>query len=273
MPTKRRWHPRTEKIGIQSQDERSKRFKEWNDETRRRCGPGHAATSHARHGQRDARAANPPTVVLVDLREKQAPGWIHVASAMFIGWWVAGTSWMDSRNEAVVIGSHLDDMPSVGVPGCGACFFAILCHSAAYAGPFVFLRLGGGGGVAYSGPLVRPCPGHHRPEIDADELQVKDPARHRALAVSTVSASAETIMVCANGWDYISIHAALGAADNADANQLSAETYFEGEPIDTPGTVIMLHAIWTRCVRPRVSLTAIAQSRGRFSRMARRVRR
>ena len=61
-----------------------------------------------------------------------------------------------------------------------------------------------------------------------------------ALAFSSVTASAETITVCASGCDYTSINAAIGAASDGDVIQLAAETYFEGEQIDTLGKAITL---------------------------------
>ena len=53
-------------------------------------------------------------------------------------------------------------------------------------------------------------------------------------------ASAETITVCAKGCDYASINAAIAVASDGDVIQLSAETYYEGEQIDTLGKAITL---------------------------------
>ncbi len=64
-----------------------------------------------------------------------------------------------------------------------------------------------------------------------------------ALAFSSVTASAETITVCANGCDYTSINAAIGAASDGDVIQLSTETYFEGQVIDTLGMAITLRGV------------------------------
>ena len=49
------------------------------------------------------------------------------------------------------------------------------------------------------------------------------------------TATAETITVCANGCDYTSINDAIDASSNGDVIQLAAETYFEGDEIDTDG--------------------------------------
>ena len=54
------------------------------------------------------------------------------------------------------------------------------------------------------------------------------------------SATAETITVCAKGCDYISINAAIGAASDGDVIQLSAETYFEGTPIQGEQNVLKI---------------------------------
>ena len=63
------------------------------------------------------------------------------------------------------------------------------------------------------------------------------------LAISSATASAETITVCASGCDYTSINAAIGAAGDGDVIQLAAETYFEGEQIDTLGKAITLRGV------------------------------
>ena len=64
-----------------------------------------------------------------------------------------------------------------------------------------------------------------------------------ALAFSSVTASADTITVCASGCDYTSINAAISAASNGDVIQLAAETYFEGAQIDTLGKAITLRGV------------------------------
>ena len=52
--------------------------------------------------------------------------------------------------------------------------------------------------------------------------------------------SASTITGCKRGCDYTSINAAIGAASDGDLIQLVAETYLEGETIDTEGKAITL---------------------------------
>ena len=64
-----------------------------------------------------------------------------------------------------------------------------------------------------------------------------------ALAFSSVTASADTITVCASGCDYTSINAAIDAASDGDVIQLAAETYFEGQVIDTLGKAITLRGV------------------------------
>ena len=71
-----------------------------------------------------------------------------------------------------------------------------------------------------------------------------------ALAFSSVTASAETITVCASGCDYTSINAAIGAASGGDVIQLAAETYFEGEQIDTLGKAITLRGVLDKAGEP-----------------------
>ena len=71
-----------------------------------------------------------------------------------------------------------------------------------------------------------------------------------ALALSSVTASASTITVCASGCDYTSINAAISAASNGDVIQLAAETYFEGEQIDTLGKAITLRGVLDKAGEP-----------------------
>ena len=51
---------------------------------------------------------------------------------------------------------------------------------------------------------------------------------------------ADTITVCSSGCDYTSINAAIDGASNGDFIQLSPETYYEGEEINTDGKAITL---------------------------------
>ena len=71
-----------------------------------------------------------------------------------------------------------------------------------------------------------------------------------ALAFSSVTASADTITVCASGCDYTSINAAIGAASDGDVIQLAAETYFEGEEIDTLGKAVTLRGVLDKAGEP-----------------------
>jgi predicted outer membrane repeat protein len=64
------------------------------------------------------------------------------------------------------------------------------------------------------------------------------------------SATAETITVCAKGCDYTSINAAIDASSNGDVIQLAAETYFEGEQIDTDGKAITLRGVLDKAGEP-----------------------
>ena len=61
-----------------------------------------------------------------------------------------------------------------------------------------------------------------------------------ACLISTSIAAAETITVCSSGCDYTSINAAIDAANTGDIIQLSAETYYESEEINTDGKAITL---------------------------------
>ena len=71
-----------------------------------------------------------------------------------------------------------------------------------------------------------------------------------SLFASTMSASAETITVCAKGCQYSSIIAAVDAASDGDVIQLSAETYFEGESISTEGKAIEIRGALTKSGEP-----------------------
>ena len=71
-----------------------------------------------------------------------------------------------------------------------------------------------------------------------------------ALAFSSVTASAETITVCASGCDYTSINAAINAASDGDVIQLAAETYFEGAQINTLGKAITLRGMLDKTGEP-----------------------
>ena len=70
------------------------------------------------------------------------------------------------------------------------------------------------------------------------------------LACSSVTASAGTITVCASGCDYTSINDAIAASKDGDVIQLSAETYFEGEQIDSLGKAIMLRGVQNKAGEP-----------------------
>ncbi|MEE2972924.1 MAG: right-handed parallel beta-helix repeat-containing protein, partial [Planctomycetota bacterium] len=75
-----------------------------------------------------------------------------------------------------------------------------------------------------------------------------------ALAVTGLFASAAsgqtTRTVCASGCQYTSINAAIDDANNGDVIQLSAETYFEGEQIDTDGKAITLRGVLDKAGEP-----------------------
>ncbi|MDG2132264.1 MAG: right-handed parallel beta-helix repeat-containing protein [Phycisphaerales bacterium] len=71
-----------------------------------------------------------------------------------------------------------------------------------------------------------------------------------ALACSSATVSAETITVCADGCDYTFINAAIDAANDGDVIQLAAETYFEGEQIDTLGKAITLRGVLDKAGEP-----------------------
>ncbi|MDA7668778.1 dockerin type I domain-containing protein [bacterium] len=82
-----------------------------------------------------------------------------------------------------------------------------------------------------------------------------------ALAFSSVTASAETITVCASGCDYTSINAAIAVASDGDVIQLAAETYFEGEQIDTLGKAITLRGVLDKAGEPASVLDAAESHR------------
>ena len=82
-----------------------------------------------------------------------------------------------------------------------------------------------------------------------------------ALAGSSVTASAETITVCASGCDYASINAAIGAANDGDVIQLAAETYFEGEQIDPLGKAITLRGVLDKAGEPASVLDGAGKHR------------
>ena len=94
-----------------------------------------------------------------------------------------------------------------------------------------------------------------------------------ALAVSSVTASAETITVCASGCDYTSINAAIGAASDGDVIQLAAETYFEGEQIDTLGKAITLRGVLDKAGEPASVLDGAGRTGCSYARAARRMQR
>ena len=64
-----------------------------------------------------------------------------------------------------------------------------------------------------------------------------------AAGLAGSATSAETITVCAKGCEYTSINAAIAVASDGDVIQLSAETYREGEQIDTLGKAITLRGV------------------------------
>ncbi|MCP4496931.1 MAG: hypothetical protein GY825_09135, partial [Phycisphaeraceae bacterium] len=82
-----------------------------------------------------------------------------------------------------------------------------------------------------------------------------------ALACSSVTASAETITVCASGCDYTSINAAIAAASDGDVIQLAAETYFEDDPIDPLGKAITLRGVLDKGGEPTSVLDGAGKHR------------
>ncbi|MAB71982.1 MAG: hypothetical protein CMJ54_05705, partial [Planctomycetaceae bacterium] len=61
--------------------------------------------------------------------------------------------------------------------------------------------------------------------------------------ISSLTAAAEMISVCAEGCDHTSINAAIATARDGDVIQLSAETYAEGSVISTDGKAITLRGV------------------------------
>ena len=61
-----------------------------------------------------------------------------------------------------------------------------------------------------------------------------------ALLASITTTSAETITVCAKGCVYTSINAAIDASRDGDVIQLAAETYSEGDAVNTDGKAITI---------------------------------
>ncbi|MCP4834785.1 MAG: hypothetical protein GY895_08460, partial [Phycisphaera sp.] len=55
--------------------------------------------------------------------------------------------------------------------------------------------------------------------------------------------TADTITVCAEGCDHVSINAAIDAANDGDVIQLAAETYTEEGPIDTDGKAVTIRGV------------------------------
>ena len=56
----------------------------------------------------------------------------------------------------------------------------------------------------------------------------------------TAIASAETIVVCPSGCQYISINEAIDAAQDGDVIELLGGTYFEGQPVNTSGKMLTI---------------------------------
>ena len=77
---------------------------------------------------------------------------------------------------------------------------------------------------------------HRRPSV----MIVASVAATGLLASTSVASAQTTRTVCASGCQYTSINAAIDAASNGDVIELSAETYTEGEVIDTDGKAITL---------------------------------
>ncbi|MDB4775841.1 right-handed parallel beta-helix repeat-containing protein, partial [bacterium] len=82
-----------------------------------------------------------------------------------------------------------------------------------------------------------------------------------ALAFSSVTASAETITVCASGCDHTSINDAIAASSDGDVIQLAAETYFEGSQIDTLGKAITLSGVLDKAGEPASVLDGASDHR------------
>ncbi len=75
------------------------------------------------------------------------------------------------------------------------------------------------------------------------------------------TATAETITVCANGCDYTSINDAIEDSSNGDVIQLAAETYFEGDEIDTDGTELTLRGVLNKAGEPASVLDGAEEHR------------
>ncbi|MCP4895289.1 MAG: hypothetical protein GY911_15940, partial [Actinomycetales bacterium] len=75
------------------------------------------------------------------------------------------------------------------------------------------------------------------------------------------TATAETITVCANGCDYTSINDAIEDSSNGDVIQLAAETYFEGDEINTDGKAITLRGVLNKAGEPASVLDGASDHR------------
>ncbi|MDG1358892.1 MAG: right-handed parallel beta-helix repeat-containing protein [Phycisphaerales bacterium] len=108
-------------------------------------------------------------------------------------------------------------------------------------------------------------------DVPAESLTALEPASMNdifrtlpvslVLAVSSATVSAEMITVCADGCDYTSINAAIGAANDGDVIQLAAETYFEGEQIDPLGKAITVRGVLGKAGEPASVLDGAGKHR------------